>query len=191
MKYASAIYGILKMNEESIYENCRNSLLHKIIQDASFSSTSTWRYRHPDFYWSVEAVKLLAGFAKVPIAGPLPDQLQLTLPDQKEARSRLRQEHVVPTGLVIKHLLENPKLSINEIFEILNCARIVCVVTRDEDKRLDKTKMPEEKDFLESQWARYDHPKTGNKIEVSPYSCAEWFGKGASVTFKPRLVFSA
>jgi hypothetical protein len=186
MKYAAAIQFVLSIDEGAVYEKCRYSLLHKIIQDATYSSTDKWRYRHPDFYWSFGAVEYLADLAgKVFDRKLAPDRLYLELPDGSNARARLRQEHVVPTGVIISHLLHLDFRNQHEVAAVLECARTVCIVTDEENSRLHKNRMPpEQPNFLVDKWSRYEFPRDKkDKIEVSPYS-STW--QNNTITFVRR-----
>jgi hypothetical protein len=179
--YANAIQAVLSIDDHKVYPSCRSSLLHKIIQDASCSSTNKERYRSPAFYWSLGAVSNLVNCYNNTITDPWPDQFSVVV--DKEARKKLRQEHVVPTGLVIRHLLSLARPNSYQIMNVLNIASTVCIVTPDENRRLFKAKMPPNEDFMTNKWARYRAPKEGNPIRISRYSC-KWIGE--TMTFSPR-----
>jgi hypothetical protein len=181
-QFVRAIQSILAINPEQVYPNCRNSLLHKIFQDATYRATSEWKHRHPSFYWSIGAVEALKKLKNVQVTNGPDGELLLTFEDVKEAHKLLRHEHIIPTGLVIRHLLSLNEPSYNTIINVLNNgSRIVCIVTPDENKRLHKTKMPTEhsrwaEGSPEQIWERYISPRNaeGGEIFISQYSCSSW-----------------
>jgi hypothetical protein len=166
--FVRVIQHILELPESAGYKQWRYSLIHKVISDATHSSTGKWRYRRPEFFWSEEAVELLER-GKRREAGGDPARPSAVL--APEWRKQLRQEHVVPTSVVINHLLGLSSPEPEAIAKALQSARLVCVVTKQEDGRLHKKAMPPgHEDFFAEPWARYDHPKKGPRIARSKLS---------------------
>ena len=184
-QYVAAIHGVLRFERDRVYKSCQYSLLHKIIQDATYSSTNGWRYRHPNFFWSTGAIDDLAQLSGVEVGDTDLERYEFALPDPVEARGLLHQEHVVPTGVAIRRLLDLEAPVDEQVASILEVARTVCIVTRDENRRLHKTKMPpQQPDFMCDKWARYRYPREGLPIKISPYAC-EWQGTTIIFTRRP------
>ena len=182
--YVRVIQSVLDLDDKDVYQKARYSLLHKIVSDASHSSTNKWRYRHPDFYWSHGAVAELVRRYAPDMGPPCGDSFFLNVGRNETARAIFHQEHVVPTKVVIDHLLGLRDPGSSELERILEAAVTVCIVTREENGRLLKDAMPLPTDFMNDRWARYRTPKDkGTAIHISPYSCA-W--KGKVMTFSPR-----
>jgi hypothetical protein len=183
-QYVAAIQSVLRFERNRVYKNCQYSLLHKIFQDATYSSTNEWRYRHPNFFWSIDAIDHLAQFSGVEVGDTAAERYEFELPDPVAAREFLRQEHIVPTGVVIRRLLDLDAPPDEQVASILENARTVCIVTRDENRRLHKTKMPpKQSNFIRDKWARYRYPREGLPIKISPYACG-W--QGTEIIFTRR-----
>jgi hypothetical protein len=189
MQYIRAIREILKIDDGAVYKDCRYSLLHKIISDATYSSTPLERYTRPEFFWSVNAINTLLDLDKKMHLEQLGEEFQVELPEKPG--SILRKEHVVPTSVVIKYLLNLAEPSDERVKHAFECARVVCVITRAENSQLSKKDMPGEMVFMEDNWsgednwARYRQPKFGEAITVSDFSCQR-VGGGRTLKFTRR-----
>jgi hypothetical protein len=188
--YVNAVKIILQITDsDNVYKECRYSLLHKVISDATHSSTPTLRYKQPYFYWSRGAVDaFLKRYHPMAInwAAP-PPRIVVTLPKSFSNEKLLHKEHIVPTGKVIHKLLGLVTPTDDEIDRLLEHAFAVCIIEKNEDARLHRTEMPQgHEDFMTNRWARYSYPrKGGGPIRVSPFRC-DW--NDQTVTFTLRDV---
>jgi hypothetical protein len=173
MSHRNAIKAVLQMNEKEVYPGCRYSLLHKVISDLTYSSTPTERYTRKEFYWSWDAIRKLMnreGDGKLNVDR---EDTRIVLTARFTNNKRLHKEHVVPTGLIIRYLLEADDWSDEDIDKAIDYARTVCIVSGTENGRLLRKAMPPASgSFWDDRWARYAHPKDeGKPIYVSPYFC--------------------
>jgi len=160
--YCNAIAAFL--NLKGLHPDIRLSIVHKAISDHSIPKRN---FTDKRFWWSGEA----ATWARANI-NPY---------DIKLFRKNLTFEHVVPTNLAQHELCDLINPTSSDAEKVLLKAAVVCIVTKLENKRLHKNKMPEKWSFADGDtWLLYDKPKdfqTGGPIvrsQVSPFCQQSW-----------------
>ncbi len=169
---------LLTDKADGLSEQAKYDIVHKIAWEWTEGQTTSTKY-YGCRYWSKAAFE--EKFEKV-------EGSEKTWKYSKKNVDGLRHEHVVPKKLFIEYiwrLVKNKEeVNVEELLKLMNNNLLACVVTKDEDGKLIKDKLPaqlednvvfiEEFEKIKNPWARYEIAQA--KGEMSEIYEIEWLG---------------